>query len=147
MSIIDGPNKGDLIVPSQYTKKHNPSPVNNSTITNFFSLNFTPTHDFILVEKLYVHQTSEGIIQVPDEVTNKQQTCRVLKTGPGGMMPNGSINHCCCKEGDLVFLTPRAPGQEFQKFEVDGRVFHIIHDSNVLGIFDQPSTETVTSNT
>lgn len=130
--ILPGAN---LVVPKAVADQRN---VEHSTVKTFFRLKgFLPNHDFVLVETIYDYQPEEpSQVVIPDEVKNRQKTCKVIAVGKGGMMPNGNVNVPAVKKGDYVFCQTG----KFEKLtaaDAPGREFQLVHDSAILGIFGQ----------
>lgn len=124
-----------LVVPKKLADERN---VEHSTVKTFFKLKgFLPNHDFVLLETIYDYQPEEeSKVVIPDEVRNRQKTCKVIAVGKGGMMPNGNINVPQVKKGDYVF----AQTGKYEKLttsDAPGREFQLVHDSAILGIFGQ----------
>jgi chaperonin GroES len=100
-------------------------------------MDFEPTHDRILVEKLDGDEKTPGGIIIPDNVVGRNIKCRVLKVGPGRRQQDGTIMACCCKPGDLV-LVSRFVIEDLDisaEFKAGGARGGITHDNEILGIF------------
>lgn len=125
----------NLVVPKNVADQRN---VEHSTAKTFFKLKgFLPNHDFVLVETIYDYQPEEpSQVIIPDEVKNRQKTCKVIAVGKGGMMPNGNVNVPTVQKGNYV-LCQTGKFEKLTAADAPGREFQLVHDSAILGIFGQ----------
>jgi co-chaperonin GroES (HSP10) len=132
-----GNNPNKRFVPPPQSQQQPPGEV----VQAYFSDDFLPSHDLVLAEGLYIGQ--QGSIVIPDEVRLKQQTLRVIRTGPGRMTEHGMMRPPPCKEGDYIF----GMVQQGIQFMIEGRHLVILQSSQVLGVFPTPPPNVVESET
>ncbi len=89
-----------------------------------------PLHDRVLVERLVEETMTKGGIIIPDTHTEKPQQGKVVATGSGFRMKDGSIRALDVKGGDKI-LFGKYSGTEVK---VDGKEYLIMKEEDILGI-------------
>ena len=79
-------------------------------------MNIRPLHDRVIVEREEEERTSAGGIVIPDTATEKPIRGKVVATGNGKILDDGSVRALDVKKGDKV-LFGKYSGTEVQ----DGR--------------------------
>lgn len=93
-----------------------------------------PLGDRLVVRRHDVDEKTAGGIVLPDSAKGKSQKGKVLATGPGKLLKDGSRRGLQVKEGDTIYFTAWA-GDEFR--ERDGTTVLVMHEEDVLAVVDE----------
>jgi chaperonin GroES len=89
-----------------------------------------PLGDKILVKRLEAETETAGGIVLPDSAKEKPQQGKIVSTGPGKTLDDGSVKKMQVKKGDKVLFTSYA-GTEIK---LDGKEHLIMTESDILAI-------------
>ena len=95
-------------------------------------MNLQPVGDKIIVKRLDAEETTSGGIILPDGAREKPQQGRVLSTGDGRLLPDGSRAAHLLQEGDRVLFTEWAGSTVV----VDEQELLIMSEEDVLAVLD-----------
>lgn len=90
----------------------------------------TPLQDRVLVERLQEERKTAGGIIIPDNNAEKPAEGKVVSTGPGRSLEDGSYRKLEVKSGDRILFGKYA-GTEVK---VDGKDYLIMKEDDILGI-------------
>src|SRR4051812_21482825 len=107
-----------------------PEPPIADTSRESQSMNITPLHDRVLIQRLDEGEQRVGGIIVPDSAREKPQQGRVVAAGSGKIRDDGSRQPLDVRAGDRI-LFGKYSGQEIT---VDGEDYLMIREDEVLGI-------------
>jgi len=91
-----------------------------------------PLGDRIIVRRVEASEKSAGGVIIPDSAKQKPQKGKVLATGPGKMLKDGTRRALQVKEGDTILFTAWA-GDEF-KDNVSKDAILVMHEEDVLAV-------------
>ncbi|MFA5422867.1 MAG: co-chaperone GroES [Phycisphaerae bacterium] len=91
-----------------------------------------PLSDKILVQRLEAETKTAGGIVLPDTAKEKPQRGKVVATGPGRTLEDGSVKKMQVKKGDAVLFTSYA-GTEVK---IGGKEHLIMTESDVLAVIE-----------
>jgi chaperonin GroES len=94
--------------------------------------NIKPLDDRILIKQCDAEQVTAGGIVLPDSAKEKPHRGKVVATGPGKLLKDGSRGKMETKKGDEVFYGKYA-GTEI---EIDRQTYVIIRESDILGVVE-----------
>ena len=94
-------------------------------------MNIKPLFDKVVVKSVTVEEKTKSGFYLPTSAQEKPQTCEVVAVGPGGIIDGKEIV-MQVKVGDKVLCSQYA-GSDFQ---VDGKEFTIIKQSDILAIVE-----------
>ena len=94
--------------------------------------NIKPLDDRVLVKPLPESETTKGGIIIPDSAKEKPQEAQVIALGTGKRDSDNNIIEFVVKVGDRVIVSKHS-GTEVC---VEGEIFTIISESNILGIIN-----------
>lgn len=92
-----------------------------------------PLGDRIVVRRDDASEKSAGGIVLPDAAKNKPQRGKVIATGPGRLLKDGTRRGVQVKEGDTVIFTTWA-GDEFK--ERGGNAILVMREEDILAVVD-----------
>ena len=87
-----------------------------------------PLSDHVVIKPLEAEEKTAGGILLPDTAKQKPQRGRVIATGPGKLLDNGSRAALAVAKGDEV-LYGRYAGTDI---EVDRKAIKILRESDIL---------------
>jgi chaperonin GroES len=87
-----------------------------------------PLDDRIVVEQMEAETKTKGGIVLPDSAKEKPQRGKVIATGPGRILDDGTRAAPSVKKGDTVVYA-RYGGTEI---EVDGKEYMILRETDIL---------------
>ena len=96
-------------------------------------MNLKPLDDRIILKQSDAEEKSAGGILLPDSAQEKPQIGKVVATGPGKLLDDGTRAQRSVKKKDEV-LYGKYSGSEV---EVDGEKYVILRESDVLGIVEK----------
>lgn len=91
-----------------------------------------PLADKVLVERLDAETMTAGGIVLPDTAKEKPQRGKVVSTGEGKVLDDGTIQKMQVKKGDQVLFTSYA-GTDIK---VSGKEYLIMDESNILAVIE-----------
>lgn len=89
-----------------------------------------PLQDRVLVERVEEESKTAGGIILPDNNKEKPQEGRIIATGSGYRMQDGTVRPLDVKEGENILFSKYA-GTEVK---VDNREYLIMKEDDILGI-------------
>ncbi len=92
-----------------------------------------PLSDRILVERLEAEMKTAGGIVLPESAKEKPQRGKVICTGDGKLLDDGSRSKLQVKKGDEVLFTSYA-GSEVK---LDGNEYLIMDESDIMAIVEK----------
>jgi chaperonin GroES len=98
-------------------------------------MKITPLGDRIVIRRQEAEEKTAGGILLPDSAKNKPQRGKVLATGPGRLLKDGSRKPLQVKEGDTVLFTSWA-GDEFKENRTRDNVL-LMREEDVLAVLDE----------
>jgi chaperonin GroES len=93
-----------------------------------------PLGDRIVVQRFEAEEKTTGGILLPDTAKNKPQKGKVLATGPGKLLKDGSRRGVQVKVGDIVLFTAWA-GDEFRDRQSKDEIL-LMHEEDVLAVLE-----------
>lgn len=91
-----------------------------------------PLADKVLVERLDAETMTTGGIVLPDTAKEKPQRGKVVSTGEGKVLDDGTIQKMQVKKGDQVLFTSYA-GTDIK---VSGKEYLIMDESSILAVIE-----------
>ena len=91
-----------------------------------------PLHDRVLVEREEEERTSAGGIVIPDTATEKPIRGKVVATGRGKLLDDGSVRALDVKAGDKV-LFGKYSGTEIK---VDGEELLVMREDDIMAVIE-----------
>jgi len=91
-----------------------------------------PLADKVLVERLEAETVTAGGIVLPDTAKEKPQRGKVVSTGKGKMLDDGTIKKMQVKKGDMVLFHSYA-GTEVK---ISGKEYLIMDESNIMAVIE-----------
>ncbi len=95
-------------------------------------MNVKPLYDRVLVTRLEGETKSSGGIIIPDSAKEKPLEGRVVSTGTGRRMKDGSIKAPAVAEGDRILFGKYA-GTEIK---LDGTEYLILKEDDILAVIE-----------
>jgi chaperonin GroES len=93
-----------------------------------------PLGDRVVVRRVEADEKTSGGIILPDNAKQKPQRGKVLATGPGRLLKDGSRRGMQVKEGDSVIFTSWA-GDEYR--ERGGNEILVMREEDILAVIDE----------
>lgn len=90
-----------------------------------------PLDDRVVIKPLEAEEKTAGGILLPDNAKEKPQKGKVMATGPGRLLDDGSRGKLTVKKGDVVLFS-KYGGTDVK---IDGDELTIMRESEILGIF------------
>ncbi len=94
-------------------------------------MNIRPLHDRVIVEPLEVESKSAGGIVLTGSAAEKSSRGKILATGKGRILENGTIQALDVQVGDVVIFNE---GYGVKKEKVDGKEVLIMSESDILAV-------------
>jgi len=91
-----------------------------------------PLHDRVIVKRLEEERTSPGGIVIPDSATEKPSQGKVVATGKGKILEDGSVRALDVKVGDKI-LFGKYSGTEVK---VDGEDLLVMREEDIMAIIE-----------
>ena len=95
-------------------------------------MNIRPLHDRVIVEREEEERTSAGGIVIPDTATEKPIRGKVVATGNGKILDDGSVRALDVKKGDKV-LFGKYSGTEVK---VDGDELLVMREEDIMAVIE-----------
>jgi chaperonin GroES len=96
-------------------------------------IKFRPLDDRVLLEPGEEEEVTAGGIVLPDSAREKPQRGRIVATGPGKLLDDGTRGELDVKVGDEVFYGKYA-GTEV---DMSGDKYVILRESDILAVLDK----------
>ena len=91
-----------------------------------------PLHDRVIVKRLEEERTSPGGIVIPDSAAEKPSQGKVVATGKGKILENGSVRALDVKAGDKI-LFGKYSGTEVK---VDGEDLLVMREEDIMAVIE-----------
>jgi chaperonin GroES len=98
-------------------------------------MNVRPLGDRIVVRRSALQEKTAGGILLPDTAKNKPQKGKVLATGAGKMLKDGTRRPLQVKTGDTILFTTWA-GDEYHEGKAQDNIL-IMREEDVLAVIDE----------
>ena len=95
-------------------------------------MNIRPLHDRVIVEREEEERTSAGGIVIPDTATEKPIRGKIVATGKGKILDDGSVRALDVKKGDKVLFGKYA-GTEVR---VDGDELLVMREDDLMAVIE-----------
>ena len=95
-------------------------------------MNIRPLHDRVIVEREEEERTSAGGIMIPDTATEKPIRGKVVATGNGKILEDGSVRALDVKKGDTV-LFGKYSGTEVK---VEGDDLLVMREDDIMAVVE-----------
>ncbi len=95
-------------------------------------MNIRPLHDRVIVEREEEERTSAGGIVIPDTAAEKPIRGKVVATGHGKILDDGSVRPLDVKAGDTV-LFGKYSGTEVK---VDGEDLLVMREDDIMAVIE-----------
>ena len=91
-----------------------------------------PLADKVLVQRLEAETKTAGGIVLPDTAKEKPQRGKIVSTGKGKVLDDGTVKKMQVKKGDQVLFTSYA-GTDVK---IDGKEYLIMSESDIIAIIE-----------
>ena len=91
-----------------------------------------PLHDRVIVKRLAEDRTSPGGIVIPDSAAEKPSQGKVVATGKGKILEDGSVRPLDVKAGDKI-LFGKYSGTEVK---VDGEDLLVMREEDIMAVIE-----------
>ena len=95
-------------------------------------MKFRPLHDRVVLRRIDEDERTRGGIIIPDTAKEKPQQGKIISTGKGKVLDDGSIKKLQVKKGDLVLFTSYA-GTDVK---IDDQQYLIMNESDILAVIE-----------
>ena len=92
-----------------------------------------PLADKMLVQRLEAETKTTGGIVLPDTAKEKPQRGKIVSTGKGKVLDDGTLKKMQVKKGDMVLFTSYA-GTEVK---IDGKEYLIMDESSIMAVIEK----------
>jgi chaperonin GroES len=92
-----------------------------------------PLADKVLVERIEAESKTAGGIVLPDSAKEKPQRGKIISTGEGKLLEDGSRSQMQVKKGDEVLFTSYA-GTEVK---LDGKEYMIMDETDIMAVIEK----------
>jgi chaperonin GroES len=92
-----------------------------------------PLEDRVVIKQSEAEEKTTGGIILPDTAKEKPHFGKVIATGPGKVLDNGSLSKMTVKKNDKVIYA-KYMGNDI---EIDGEKYVILHENDILGIVEE----------
>ena len=92
-----------------------------------------PLEDRVIIKQSEAEEKTAGGIILPDTAKEKPHIGKIVATGPGKLLDNGTLSKISVKKNDRVIYA-KYMGNEV---EIDGEKYVILHESDILGIIEE----------
>ena len=96
-------------------------------------MNIRPLADKVLVQRLEAENKTAGGIVLPDSAKEKPQKGKIVSTGKGKTLDDGTLQKMQVKKGDVVLFTSYA-GTEVK---IDGKEYLIMSESDIMAVIEK----------
>ncbi len=91
-----------------------------------------PLYDRVLVKRLDTEEKTKGGIIIPETAKEKPQEGKVVATGRGKLLEDGSLRPLDVKENDRVLFSKYA-GTDIN---IEGEEYLILREDEILAVFE-----------
>ena len=91
-----------------------------------------PLADKVLVQRLEAENKTAGGIVLPDTAKEKPQKGKIVSTGKGKVLDDGTVKKMQVKKGDRVLFTSYA-GTDVK---IDGKEYLIMSESDIMAVIE-----------
>lgn len=91
-----------------------------------------PLYDRVLVQRLDTEETTKGGIIIPETAKEKPQEGKVVATGNGIILPDGTVKPLDVKKGNKILFS-KYGGTEIN---IEGEDYLILREEEILAIID-----------
>ncbi|HEX3035807.1 MAG TPA: co-chaperone GroES [Thermodesulfobacteriota bacterium] len=91
-----------------------------------------PLYDRVLVKRLDTEEKTKGGIIIPETAKEKPQEGKVVATGKGKLLEDGSLRPLDVKENDRVLFNKYA-GTDIN---IEGEEYLILREDEILAVFE-----------
>ena len=95
-----------------------------------------PLMNRVLIQKAEAPTKTKGGILLPESNKDQLNFGKVIATGPGRTLDNGTIRPCSVKEGDTVLL-PEYGGSKVTMG--DNQDYFLYRDDDIMGTLSEPT--------
>ncbi|MFA5291445.1 MAG: co-chaperone GroES [Phycisphaerae bacterium] len=92
-----------------------------------------PLADKVLVERIEAESKTAGGIVLPDSAKERPQRGKIISTGEGKLLEDGSRSQMQVKKGDEVLFTSYA-GTEVK---LDGKEYMIMDETDIMAVIEK----------
>ena len=92
-----------------------------------------PLADKVLVQRVEAETKTAGGIVLPDTAKEKPQKGKIISTGNGKVLDDGTVRKMQVKKGDLVLFTSYA-GTEIK---LDRKEYLIMNESDIMAVIEK----------
>ena len=92
-----------------------------------------PLADKVLVERIEAESKTAGGIVLPDSAKEKPQRGKIISTGEGKLLEDGSRSQMQVRKGDEVLFTSYA-GTEVK---LDGKEYMIMDETDIMAVIEK----------
>jgi len=89
-----------------------------------------PLHDRVIVKRMEEERLSAGGIVIPDSATEKPSKGKVMASGTGKILDDGSVRPLAVKDGDEI-LFGKYSGTEVK---VDGEEYLVMREDDIMAV-------------
>lgn len=94
------------------------------------AVKFRPLHDYVVVQRLEEGESKIGGLYIPDSAKEKPQQGKVVRTGAGRVLKDGTRAVLDVKDGDRI-LFGKYGGSEVK---IDGEEYLILAEHEILAV-------------
>lgn len=91
-----------------------------------------PLYDRVLVKRLDTEEKTKGGIIIPETAKEKPQEGKVVATGKGKLLEDGSLRPLDVKENDRVLFNKYAGND----INIEGEEYLILREDEILAVFE-----------
>ena len=92
-----------------------------------------PLSDKVLVQRVEAENKTAGGIVLPDTAKEKPQRGKIIATGKGKVLDDGTVKKVQVKKGDIVLFASYA-GTDVK---IDGKEYLIMNESDIMAIIEK----------
>lgn len=91
-----------------------------------------PLSDRVLVQRVEAENKTTGGIVLPDTAKEKPQRGKIISTGKGKVLDDGTLKKMQVKKGDKVLFTSYA-GTDVK---IEGKEYLIMNESDIMAVIE-----------
>ena len=91
-----------------------------------------PLYDRVLVKRLDTEEKTKGGIIIPETAKEKPQEGKVVATGKGKLLEDGSLRPLDVKDNDRVLFNKYAGND----INIEGEEYLILREDEILAVFE-----------
>ena len=92
-----------------------------------------PLADKVLVQRSEAESKTTGGIVLPETAKEKPKEGKIISTGPGKLLDEGTLSKMQVKKGDKVLFTSYA-GTDIK---IDGKEYLIMDESDIMAVIEK----------